>query len=188
MAPRPEFLAGNWNWYGKLLGIAAAMFFIMVLPNVSFGAAGVTLKQKKNSVLPAIVVTLLWAGIIWGSEFLTKDGGHTDFESLAFQATMPGLSEELMFRGLLLVMLNQAFDFQWSALGAKLGAGAILTSILFGLVHGLGVNDGGIYFYIVPILVTGLAGLVFAFLKERTGSLLFPIAAHNLTNFGAQFF
>lgn len=188
MAPRPELFAGAWNWYGKLLGVGVVSMAILVLPNVGLRGTGITFRQNTKSLLPAIIVTLLWAGVIWGGEYLTKDGGSTDMESLAFQATMPGISEELMFRGLLLLLLNQAFDFNWSLFGAKLGAGAILTSVLFGLVHGFGMQDGQIYFFLVPVLVTGVAGFVFAYLKERTGSLLFPIFSHNLTNFGAQFF
>jgi membrane protease YdiL (CAAX protease family) len=72
------------------------------------------------------------------------------------------LVEEILFRGYL-----------QSALRATAGApGAlVLTSALFGLMHGA--------VYAFP---TGLLGLWFGWLRERTGGLAAPYAAHALHN------
>lgn len=72
------------------------------------------------------------------------------------------LGEEVLFRG-----------YVQSALRGLLGpaGGLLVTSVLFGLVHGL--------VYAVP---TGLIGLWLGWLRERTGGLLAPFVAHALHN------
>lgn len=72
------------------------------------------------------------------------------------------LAEELVFRGYLYGAAKQA-------LGA--GKALLLTSALFGLIHGVQ--------YAVPI---ALLGLLFGWLRERSGGLAAPILAHVLHN------
>ncbi len=98
---------------------------------------------------------------------------------------MPGLQEEPSFRGLMLLLLNQAFrDKPLTLLGAPIGWGAVASSVYFGLGHGLGWADGHIAFDALSIAVTGGIGFVLLLIRERTGSLVLPILAHNLANFG----
>ncbi len=77
---------------------------------------------------------------------------------------LPGLSEELLFRGVML----PAFGFNSIAL--------ILSSIIFGLVHMSGVKQ---WPYAVWATVVGL---VLGYTALVTGNLLIPIVAHIITN------
>ncbi len=58
-----------------------------------------------------------------------------DFETIAFQWTMPSIDEELFYRGVLLLMMNEAFTRRVTILGAPIGYGGLLTSLLFGLAQ-----------------------------------------------------
>lgn len=77
---------------------------------------------------------------------------------------LPGLSEELLFRGVML----PAFGFN--------SIGLILSSIIFGLVHMSGVKQ---WPYAVWATVVGL---VLGYTALVTGNLLIPIVAHIITN------
>src|SRR5690606_41212166 len=83
--------------------------------------------------LAAVIVTLALASPCEGA----------DADTLAFQLTMPGLDEELFYRGVLLLMLNEAFGRPLRVLGAPMGWGALLTCLAFGLVQALGYGAGG---------------------------------------------
>lgn len=77
--------------------------------------------------------------------------------------------EELVFRGVLLGLLDRALPPRWSVLGARIGWGGIALTATFVALHGL---RPGMLLGIVP------AALLYLWLRARTGSLLAPIAAH----------
>ena len=53
--------------------------------------------------------------------------------------------------------------------------------MLFGVVHGLGWDDG-VQVSVEAMLWAGVPGLVLVWLRERTGSLVLPVVAHDLAN------
>ena len=77
---------------------------------------------------------------------------------------LPGLSEELLFRG---VMLPE-FGLDWG--------GILLSSLCFGALH---MTNWQHWAYVVWAT---LIGTVFAWSAVVTGNLLVPIVAHVLTN------
>ena len=77
--------------------------------------------------------------------------------------------EELVFRGVLLGLLDRALPPRWNLLGARIGWGGIALTAAFVALHGL---RPGMLLGIVP------AALLYLWLRARTGSVLAPIAAH----------
>jgi len=77
--------------------------------------------------------------------------------------------EELVFRGVLLALLDRALPQRWRIAGAYIGWGGVALTLSFVALHGLR-----------PGLLAGVlpAALLYLWLRERTGSLLAPIAAH----------
>jgi len=77
------------------------------------------------------------------------------------------ITEELLFRGLL-----------YRGLESRLGAAAtiVLTSVVFGLLHAPG-------FGWIRVVATGSLGLLFGWLRWRTGSTSVSILAHATVNF-----
>jgi uncharacterized protein len=179
-----------WNWSGKLQSIILGVTFILIYRKVSFEEYKFTLRQLSGSLRKTLILLfsmcLLNAILCFAVKYLfhiQADSNVTSLESLLFHLTMPGVSEELMFRGILLGLLNQVFEKRMSTFGIKFGWGLILTSLLFGMWHGLSVTQGfGIYFSIENILLAGFGGFVFGLIAENSGSLLFPIMCHDLNN------
>jgi membrane protease YdiL (CAAX protease family) len=103
--------------------------------------------------------------------------------ALVFYVLFLGLGEELLFRGYIQSRLNAAFGRPFSFYGVEWGWGAIVASALFGLMHVLNlgsyVNE---QWYLTPWwgLWTFFGGLVLAFVREKTGSIVAPTLLHGL--------
>lgn len=182
----------NWNWGGKIAGflmsllIAAALWFIAKKPP---SESGLTFAIKPGSLLPAAIVTLLLIALSIGIEVAFNDGTDTSTERLLYQATMPGLDEEPFWRGVLLLAMCEAVrSGRLNLLGAEIGWGGVLLALLFGLVHGMGYGNGQFQVMWIIVAITGGIGFGLYWLRERTGSVIIPIVAHNLINVSNSFF
>jgi uncharacterized protein len=92
-------------------------------------------------VTPLVIPDLIWLGLL------------------------PGLSEELLFRGVMI----PAFGYDLFAV--------IVSSILFGILHLSNIQS---WHYVAWAIVIGF---VLGYSAYLTGNLLVPIIAHSLTNF-----
>ena len=102
-------------------------------------------RRSADYYLELVIKPLIWADIIW-------------------LGLLPGLSEELLFRGIML-----------PALGFNLAA-VFISSVLFGVLHLSGNNQ---WPYVVWATIVGFA-LGYAALV--TGNLVVPVVAHIITN------
>ncbi len=84
---------------------------------------------------------------------------------LIWLGLLPGLSEELLFRGVMLPEFG--LDF-W---------GVLISSLCFGVLH-LSTPKQGAY-----VVWASLVGMLLGYSALITGNLLVPIVAHILTNF-----
>lgn len=173
-----NIIDGSWNWDGKIYGIVCgiAIYFIFrrQLSNNNF----FTLKQDKAGlksalkVAVAILAIAILGGVVNEKEF--------NIETLLFQISMPGIDEEIMYRGVLLGLMCSALR----AGGAAWRNPAIMiNAVLFGLVHSLSLGDGALQFNSVNFMWTGLLGYGFGYITIKTRSILIPMLTHNLYNF-----
>lgn len=104
-------------------------------------------------------------------------------ELLLYEATMPGLDEELFFRGLLLALLREVFP---AASGARgLGWPLVVTSVAFAWLHVFHVDTNlQPHVELAPLTLASLLlfGALMVWLRERTGTLWWPVLVHNLGN------
>ena len=122
-------------------------------------------------MLLTIIYSVVWIGI-FGEPSINTDVG-TYWESSSIDIALLFLSvaivtpivEELMFRGYILDAINRKHS-DWTAI--------IWSSILFGLLHFLGGA-----FYIGSALI---GGIIYGWIRVRTGSLLPSIACHMVWN------
>lgn len=102
-------------------------------------------RRSADFYLELVLKPLAWSDLIW-------------------LGLLPGLSEELLFRGVML-----------PALGLDTTA-VVISSLLFGVLHLSGSQQ---WSYVVWATVVGLA---LGFSAVLTGNLLVPIVAHIITN------
>ncbi|MEM1369014.1 MAG: CPBP family intramembrane glutamic endopeptidase [Cyanobacteria bacterium P01_H01_bin.15] len=123
-------------------------------------AAGVTLgshliyrfwpryRESADAYLKMVLSPLAWPDLIW-------------------LGILPGMSEELLFRGVML-----------SALGLNVTA-LVISSVLFGILHMGSIQQWPYSFW------AAIVGGALGYSAIITGNLMVPIVAHTLTNFVA---
>lgn len=176
----PNFpLESSWNWLGKVMSIFG-MLAVASLPMFGFRRVGLTFTQRPNFRTPLIVFLGLMG--LFAYLAIADSNEMSDIEAIVFQWSMPSVDEELFYRGVLLLMMNEAFTRRASIFGASIGYGGLLTSLLFGLAHGFGYSEQSFHFDPMIFAITGIPSLVLLWLRERTDSLLLPMLGHSASN------
>ena len=182
----PEIAGAQYNWTGKIAAIVTTLVMIAMLLKsaspVTRETLGLTLRQREGSLRPAAIATAVMIAFVVLLQTLGGDGNPPSTETLIYQATIPGLDEEPLFRGLLFALLLAALA-QWKR--PALWAGIAVT-IVFTLGHSLFWSAAGTSFDPVALVYVGVLGALLMYIRIRTGSLLIPVLAHNLTNVASQ--
>ena len=173
-----NIIDGSWNWDGKIYGIVCgiAIYFIFrrQLSNNNF----FTIKQDKVGLKSAlkVAIAILSIAILGG----VVNDGEFNIETLLFQISMPGIDEEIMYRGVLLGLMCSALR---AGGAAWRNPAIIIHAVLFGPVHSLSRGAGALHFNSVNLMWTGLLGYGFGYITMKTRSILIPMLTHNLYNF-----
>lgn len=178
----PSFLPeSDWNWQGKLLALTASLA-IAFHPAIGWRRIGLTLAQNRKGLAGTLAIAAAYCLFFVAiASMFPNDPLSAD--AVTFQLTMPGLEEEILYRGLLLFMLNEAFRGRIRMAGVNWGWSALLTSVLFGLAHAFSYSSAdGISFDAMVMAMTFIPSFLGVWMRERSGSLLLPVVAHNFGN------
>ncbi|MGY2005091.1 CPBP family intramembrane glutamic endopeptidase [Blastococcus sp. SYSU DS1024] len=120
--------------------------------------------------------------VLAGSAVAGPTGGELALRALVLIPVGVVVCEEVAFRGVLLAVARRQLPVH---------AAVVVTSVVFGLWH-VATALGGTRLALPPavaslsvagtVVVTGLGGALFAWLRVRTGSLLAPVGLHLATN------
>lgn len=176
----PDVVGGTWNWQGKLMALATTIA-VAALPAFGLRRVGLTQSHTAGSLKAAAPVAAAYCGFFVVIALLFP-ADQPSAEDVAFQLTMPGLEEELFYRGILLFALDQAFRGRKRLLGVEWGWGAVLSCLLFGMTHAFGYSDGAFSFDPATMALTAIPSFIAVWLRLRTGSLLLPVLLHNFGN------
>jgi len=135
--------------------------------------------SRKSNVITVILLFLfpIMLALVMGKLSLIV------VSTVVWQFFFSGFGEEIVWRGYVQSRLNQAFGRPMRMFGFQFGAGLIITSILFGLLHAFNTYDPEIGQTSLSwgwAFFTTFSGLLFGILREKTGSLLAPGIAHGL--------
>lgn len=103
--------------------------------------------------------------------------------TVVWQFVFSGFGEEFVWRGYVQSRLNQAFGRPMRVFGIQFGAGLIITSLLFGLLHAFNTYNSAVGFESLSwgwALSSSVTGLFFGLIREKTGTLVAPGIAHGL--------
>lgn len=177
---------GKYNWQGKVLEAAWPVLLAFTVPMFAAKRIGLTLPEAPRSwrTLPIACGVYLLIGVplllLMGAHF---SPGSADLSTWVYEATMPGLGEEFVYRGVFLMLLNEAFGRPWKFAGIQFGWGFIIVTVMFGLLHGVDAKaPGDVHIYWSGMIIPAITGVVLAWLRERTGSVWPGVLFHNFVN------
>ncbi len=161
------------RWNGALI---MAVVEIAVLLAVAWMLRRKPTRQDRIVLAGGVVVL----GLSSVTQKATLGNGVSAF---VFYLLFLGLGEELLFRGYIQSRLNEAFGRPFRFYGVCWGWGTIIMALLFGLMHFL--NTASVIkgtWQPMPwwAFWTFFAGLVSAFVREKTGSIAAPTILHGL--------
>ncbi|SEN56838.1 hypothetical protein SAMN05428959_102427 [Duganella sp. CF517] len=166
-----EAAGGAIGWHWALAALFAAA---VALASADRRGAGLGAPAPLNSIRltwPALVYTLLMLFIAWAGDLPPR----AVVLVVACNAALVAVSEELMFRAVLLQGLLDRYPV-WPAVLACSG--------IFGLVHAAnGFATGDFDAALWQAAAAGLQGVAYAAIRMRTGSVWPMVAVHGLWDF-----
>ena len=175
--PGPRWIGERWNWSGALLALAATLALAWVCQRrlgLGWAEFGCRWRQAPGSLAPALaasaaLLALHAATLPWAARAPIAAG----VEGWLYQASLPGLVEEGLFRGLALALADRATPPRWRVAGARIGWGGVAVGAVFVALHGP-----------APAALAAVlpAAALYLWLRARTGSLVLPVVVHNAAN------
>jgi uncharacterized protein len=169
---------GTWNWIGQTASLAFALFV----------AYRFFSKEEIGMRLPSTRAEIFWtiAGICAAlavaiGPALTGSGNHPNLETFAYEATLPGPVEELVFRGIGMALLIRAFSVGAKDRRAEWIA-VLVTAVWFTSGHVLHLEDGKFLVLWSRVLDVFPMAIVYGVTRLRSRSLLGSVLAHNGAN------
>lgn len=176
----------RFNWAGKILSLILGLAIIFSVSKEERIKIGFTTKTNTKSNLKfglLVFFGFTFFDVIFKLILFPK-GGTFDLETFLFQATMPGLTEEILFRGISLWLLDKAFAPKWSFRGIKFGWAFVIVTVLFGVSHGAVLDqDLKLQFDVVTMVyLTLISSFSVGVLRCFSGNLIYSILGHNTIN------
>lgn len=184
-----QYVPERWHLIANLLASAVA-----VLSAIWSGLSAAELGLDPAFVLRGLVITLigtlgiglLAATVIWllPAKKLRRIPGVSRPGNIVYQTAVriplsTALSEEILFRGVLLALALQHHDV-WVAI--------LISSLVFAAWHIIPtMRDHSATAVLPTVIVTAIAGLFFAWLRLVSGSLIAPWLMHWTINAAALF-
>jgi membrane protease YdiL (CAAX protease family) len=156
---------------------------LAVLPTRLRAQVGVFRIPQRSAWLPLIAITSAVCALSFARTAFFGTSTPLQIETIAFQATMPGLHEELAFRGVWWVLLALALD------PGQINEGKIprwtlfATTLLFGAVHAIDLTpQGELAINWLFFGATAMSGLLYGLLQGIGRAIWIPVIVHNLAN------
>jgi membrane protease YdiL (CAAX protease family) len=156
--------------------IGAASLLMVITRNISVETSypnGFAKKQVFTYI--AILIFPLILAIITQRSFFPV------ISTLVWQLVFSGFGEEFYWRGYFQGRLNQVFEKKFQFLGVRFGLGLIMTSVLFGISHGLNTVNllgGKSHFGIWWAIWTCFSGFFLGLIREKSEGILAPALVH----------
>jgi len=138
---------------------------------------------RKKTLVPALGTAAVWL-LLWPSAGAgVQSPAGTAILIFLTYALFVGFGEEILFRGYMQSRLNEVFGKPFRLFDVSYGWGAIITALLFGVMH------IGILRWILGVSAevawawgfwTFFGGLVLGFVREKSGGILAPSLLHGL--------
>ena len=179
----PNLIGGRYNWEGKIAGTIFSLVIAFVFLRNSRMEWGLTLRQTGPAVkwgwtIAALVAVANAAFVFW----YWPGTSSADLADWTYQLTMPSLDEELVYRGILLLMLERAFRPTLNLLGVPVGWGALITILIFYVSHALRVDADWDVAFIAGDILPFIYASFWVYVRAATGSLLAPVLLHSWAN------
>lgn len=122
---------------GKVVSLLLVLTLLYGVKWVTPAEAGLTTFQPRSWRPVGVVVTAVAAAFVLNAYATRASFPVLWWNERLFKATLPGLTEELFYRGVLLGLLGRVFARRLPLLGTRTSWGGVVGVLLFALAHDL---------------------------------------------------
>lgn len=196
LIPAPGIDPNGVFWWISVHHIAQALLFIPLIillkkvkPELSFGFQLGDSKKGMTYVFRFTIFFLIYTAIGMSITILTKSfnaytfpiNGRNIFGYLGFQLFLSGPSEELLFRAFGITFLG--IFFQKRLFKGKVSVSNLMIAVIFGLAHvGIHFSPFHLTYSLFQVIYAFGLGLVYGDAYEKSGSVLYPMMIHSISN------
>ncbi len=180
------FINAEWNWTGKIFAISGSFIFLLLYKQFDLKDYFLTLNQNKGFIKKGALIVALILLVKSMISFYFGSIVKGNIETILFQLTMPGIDEEIAYRGIMLgLLVNALKPFRETIFHPAI----LVTAILFGLGHGLFMTKSfELSFDIFSFLSSCILGIIWGWLTIKSGSIVLSLTSHNLGNLPINIF
>ena len=176
-----RIINGKWNWTGKIFAIFGSFVFLLLYRKYDLKDYYLTLNQNKPFLKKGILIITIILLVEFVMNFIYNPPEKWNTETILFQLTMPGIDEEIAYRGIMLGLLTKILNPFFTK--TFFHPAILVTGILFGLAHGLFLtNSFELSFKSSPFFFTMILGIIWSWITIKSGSILLALISHNLGN------
>lgn len=176
----------------QLLLALLSIILIIIFSNSKYRDWGLSTKKWRWSVKTALCFALGWLvislviNLITGAEarIAYEPGSFNIASDLFFDFVLTGFSEEVLFRGLIMGILLITWQGNIKIGNFKISIAGIIASLLFALAH-IGIDYQTMTISSISLMQLLFAlglGLFYAWMRDKTNSLIGPIIAHGASD------
>ncbi|HVI43975.1 MAG TPA: CPBP family glutamic-type intramembrane protease [Chitinophaga sp.] len=173
------------NWSGKLLSLLFLLIYILIFRHRQLADLKIVPPRLQPSQLKTVL--LLIGGLLLIKvvpNLFTEGSEYNSLENYLYQATLPGIVEELAFRGVYLFLILQ-FCPSDPTRPFSFTPDMLFISLLFSLSHSLSFPDlSAVHFNPLYFASTFISACFYMALLRSSRSLIIPMVVHNLVNVG----
>lgn len=194
------------DWTSQVVSLLVSGVVVYGLKWVTPAEVGLTGLQPRSWRLVGPVVAAVATAVLLNAYFTRQSSPTLWWNERVFYTTLPGLAEEVFYRGVLLGLLGRVFARRLPLLGTQTSWGGVVGVILFALAHDLKfpssllaslqignvhsllkLNEWYYWFSLWHVspgrqLYYLAMGTLFLWVRERTGSCWAAVGAHCLMN------
>ena len=163
-------------------GIALLALLVTRRDFSRYGLRPLPIRPRPSSPRAIAIGVILYLCPLLAFIYFDPKPDHALLSYIGFLSAV-SLGEEIFFRGYMQSRLNTVFGKPWRIRGIRFGAGLVVTSLVFGLLHGLNTVDyfhGRYSFDWGWAGITIVTGLLFGVIREATGTVWPGAVVHGL--------
>jgi len=186
-----------WNYLHHITQLVLAILAMKLYFKRSMSDWGFNLNQSKWSLTVFWKFTIGWI-VFWtiGTVAFSLLTGHSlsvfnyplttrnIAGNLSFMLLMPGPSEEVLFRGFVIIVLSQSWKGHVRIGKLSVSVAGLIAAVLFAYAH-IGYSIFPFQIYALNPMQLAMAfglGIFYAVTFEKTGSLLCPVLSHSASD------
>ena len=184
-----------WSWVHHIIQLLLALSAMMLYPGIRMRDWGFNLNNNRLSLQIFMKFSLGWLIFYGIGAFITlKMSGNTSVYPFplttrnvvgysGFMFIMPGLSEETLFRGFVMVVLGQSWKGILTIGKLTLPVSGLLAAVIFTYAHiSYTIFPLKFYFNTRQLIAAFGLGIFYAIVFYKTKSLLGSILCHNISD------